>query len=137
MKISGKKIRDLRESKKISRAALSRKSGIPLRTLESWELGERSPRDFDKIEALARALGLPIEALLDDQYLSLMNAQALADAETYAEYSEIEIEFEQRLFQAIDTIGIERLFNRFIERLGIVESLKLVEEVMLNEGSEG
>ena len=136
MKISGKKIRDLREANNISRAELSRQSGIPLRTLECWELGKRSPRDFDKIDTLARTLGTPIESLIDDQYLSLMNAQALADAETYADYSESEIELEQKLFQAIEMIGIDRLFNRFIERLGIENSLKLVEEVLANESSE-
>lgn len=37
--INGKKITEIRNKKGLSRTALSRASGIPLRTLENWESG--------------------------------------------------------------------------------------------------
>ena len=39
-------IRKLRESVKMSRKAFSEHTGIPVRTLEDWEAGRRTPPEY-------------------------------------------------------------------------------------------
>ena len=41
-----KSIRDLRESTWISRKDFSEHTGIPVRTLEDWEAGRRTPQEY-------------------------------------------------------------------------------------------
>ena len=41
-----KSIRDLRESTGMSRKEFSEHTGIPVRTLEDWEAGRRTPPDY-------------------------------------------------------------------------------------------
>ena len=41
-----KAIRDLRESTGMSRKEFSDHTGIPVRTLEDWEAGRRTPPDY-------------------------------------------------------------------------------------------
>lgn len=63
---------DLKESKiktrrvelNISRAELSRLSSVPIRTLEDWELGKRTPRDVYQLAKIAKALKCNIEDLV-------------------------------------------------------------------------
>jgi len=43
---SAKKIRELRESIGLSRKEFSEHIGIPLRTLEDWEAGRRTPPEY-------------------------------------------------------------------------------------------
>ena len=39
-------VRRWRESRKLSKVEAARKLGIPYRTLQDWELGNRTPRGF-------------------------------------------------------------------------------------------
>lgn len=43
---SGKSLREVREKYGYSRAMFSREFGIPIRTLENWESGERTPPNY-------------------------------------------------------------------------------------------
>lgn len=43
---SAKIIRDLRESVRMSRKEFSEHTGIPIRTLEDWEAGRRTPPEY-------------------------------------------------------------------------------------------
>ncbi len=43
---SAKRIRELREHVNMSRKAFSEHIGIPLRTLEDWEAGRRTPPEY-------------------------------------------------------------------------------------------
>ncbi|MDO4495893.1 MAG: helix-turn-helix transcriptional regulator [Clostridiaceae bacterium] len=62
------KIQERRTAAGISRSELSRKSGVPLRTLEEWEAERRIPRDVYQLAKVAKALNCKIEDLivLDD-----------------------------------------------------------------------
>lgn len=48
----------------LSRAKLFEVSGVPMRTIADWELGNRVPRDVYQIWAVAHALGLTVETYL-------------------------------------------------------------------------
>ena len=91
MKISGEKIKQLRTEKGLSRAALSRISGISIRTLEDWEAGKRNPRNFDLIDAVANALKCSPSDFYDDEYLSALNQQALDNSLKYDDLEEAEL----------------------------------------------
>ena len=43
---SAKKIRELRESTSMNRKEFSEHTGIPVRTLEDWEAGRRTPPEY-------------------------------------------------------------------------------------------
>ena len=43
---SAKRIRELRESVRMSRKEFSEHTGIPIRTLEDWEAGRRTPPEY-------------------------------------------------------------------------------------------
>ena len=43
---SAKKIRELRESTGMNRKEFSEHTGIPVRTLEDWEAGRRTPPEY-------------------------------------------------------------------------------------------
>lgn len=58
-------IRNLREERNMSRAELCRLSGVPLRTVQSWELNDRVPRDVYQLKRVADALNVKIEELID------------------------------------------------------------------------
>ncbi len=59
------RIKEVRESKNISRATLHRLSGVPIRTLEAWEADVNIPRDVYQIKKVADALGCKIEDIID------------------------------------------------------------------------
>lgn len=50
----GQLVRAWRERRKLSRVDASRKLGIPLRTLEDWEYGKRTPRGIARQLLIAR-----------------------------------------------------------------------------------
>lgn len=58
------KIKEKRLEKGISRAELSRNTGIPLRTLESWEAEIRKPTKYQNLVLLAKALECNIDDLI-------------------------------------------------------------------------
>ena len=43
---SAKKIRELRENFGLNRKEFSERTGIPVRTLEDWEAGRRTPPEY-------------------------------------------------------------------------------------------
>ena len=49
----------------ISRRELSERSGVPLRTLESWGSRLRVPRDVYQLAKVARVLGCSIEDCIE------------------------------------------------------------------------
>ena len=58
-------IKALRQSKNMTRKALSDKSGVPARTIDDWENGRRIPRDVYQIKKIADTLEVKIEDLIN------------------------------------------------------------------------
>lgn len=129
MKISGEKIKQIRTEKGLSRAALSRISGISIRTLEDWEAGKRNPRNFDLIDAVANALKCSPSDFYDDEYLSTLNQQALDNSMKYDDLEEAElIEAVERIYGESGLEGILKLLDRFIYQVGVRKALEIVKE---------
>lgn len=129
MKISGEKIKQIRTEKGLSRAALSRISGISIRTLEDWEAGKRNPRNFDLIDAVANALKCAPSDFYDDEYLSALNQQALDSSMKYDDLEEAElIEAVERIYSGSGLEGILKLLDRFIYQVGVGKALEIVKE---------
>lgn len=129
MKISGEKIKQIRTEKGLSRAALSRISGISIRTLEDWEAGKRNPRNFDLIDAVANALKCSPSDFYDDEYLSVLNQQALDNSLKYDDLEEAElIEAVERIYSESGLEGILKLLDRFIYQVGVRKALEIVKE---------
>lgn len=59
-------MKELRQAKGLSQAALARVAGVPRSWLVELEQGKIRQPSVDKALALARALGVPVEALADD-----------------------------------------------------------------------
>ena len=51
----------------MTRADLSRKSGVPVRTLEAWGKRTRIPRDVYALQKVAQALGCHIEDIIEPE----------------------------------------------------------------------
>ena len=129
MKISGEKIKQIRTEKGLSRAALSRISGISIRTLEDWEAGKRNPRNFDLIDAVANALKCSPSDFYDDEYLSALNHQALDNSMQYDDLEEAAlIETVERIYSENGLGGILKLLDRFIYQVGVCKALEIVKE---------
>lgn len=129
MKISGEKIKQIRTEKGLSRAALSRISGISIRTLEDWEAGKRNPRNFDLIDAVANALKCSPSDFYDDEYLSTLNQQALDNSLKYDDLEEAElIEAVEMIYSESGLEGILKLLDRFIYQVGARKALEIVKE---------
>lgn len=60
----GQKLRELREAKGLSRAALAETCGVPFGTIHGYEAGRRSPALATTLK-LARALGVDCTAFAD------------------------------------------------------------------------
>lgn len=131
MKISGGKIKKIRTSKGLSRAALARISGISIRTLEDWELGKRNPRNFDLIDTVANVLECSPSDFYDDRYLSDLNHQALENSIRYeeddAEEAEL-IETVERIYNSGELESILKLMDRFICHVGVHKALEIAKE---------
>lgn len=61
------KMEILRKEQGISRQELSRRSGVPIRTLEGWSSRARLPRDVYQLLKVAKALGCQIEDLIEPE----------------------------------------------------------------------
>lgn len=57
-------IKDFRQKLGMSRAELSRRSGVPAATLDDWENGQRKPRDIYQLKKVADVFGCYIEDLI-------------------------------------------------------------------------
>lgn len=137
MKISGEKIKNIRISKNMSRAELSRQSGVPIRTLEDWEAGRRNPTNIDVVIQIAQSLQVDLNELYSERYLSELNAQALSNMEQFFDSEEDEkvlISKIEDIYASQGHIGLARLIDRFISHIGIDEALNIVEDY-INEDS--
>jgi putative transcriptional regulator len=56
-------LKEAREKAGLSQAALAERTGLPLRSIQNWEQGHRTPR-VQVVLKLAGAVGLPVEQLL-------------------------------------------------------------------------
>ena len=65
MIVSGKKIKEYREKRSMTKAELSKNAGVPYDTLMSWEMERRIPRDVSLVAQVSRELGVSIEDLID------------------------------------------------------------------------
>ena len=59
----------------ISRRELSRRSGVPLRTLENWSMRVRLPRDVYQLHKVAQALGCSIEDIMEPELPEALEIQ--------------------------------------------------------------
>lgn len=64
--MSGPKIKRLRKAQKLTQQAVAQHVGVSVRTVVSWELGERIPGG-DKIAKLAECLGVTADELLKEE----------------------------------------------------------------------
>lgn len=139
MVVSGGKIKQVRTAQGMGRAELSRRSGVPVRTLEDWESGRRNPTSIDSVVPVAQALGVGLDMLYSDEYISAMNAQALHDMDQAAEIGAdgaILVSKTEGIYAQQGITGLLRLLDRFIAHVGTEESLKIVEGFM-DESSTG
>jgi transcriptional regulator with XRE-family HTH domain len=58
----GKRFKRLREAAGMSQSQLARASGVPLRTYQEWEQGNRTPL-LDAAAKVAQALGVSLDEL--------------------------------------------------------------------------
>ena len=59
------RLRHLRDKAGFSQSDLAKKAGLPIRSIQNWEQGQRKPR-INVVLSLARALGVPVETLIAD-----------------------------------------------------------------------
>ena len=62
-------IKQLRQNLNMSRAELSKQSGVPTRAVDDWENGRRKPRDVYQLKKIADVLGCYIEDLIEESGL--------------------------------------------------------------------
>ena len=68
------KLKSARAAKGMTQKDLAKASGISERSIQSYELGVRSPRNEESYRKLAQALGLPADVLLDDNAAFVLQA---------------------------------------------------------------
>ena len=131
MGISVDKLKELRKAKGFSQEELSKSSGIPVKTIQSWEQGVRMPRDIYVIERLCNALGISIDDLLHDE---LTHAEAMRNSEI-GDYEEVRINtLTQSIYDKDNLYGILKLLDRFIDTVGKKRAIEIMEE-FANEGN--
>lgn len=58
----GRNLQRLRQQAGLSQAGLAEKTGIPIKTIQNWEIDRNQPR-LEAVMKLARALAAPLEEL--------------------------------------------------------------------------
>ncbi len=58
----GRNLQRLRQQAGLSQAGLAEKAGIPVKTIQNWEIDRNQPR-LEALMKLVRALDAPLEAL--------------------------------------------------------------------------
>lgn len=126
MEISVDKLKELRKAKGFSQEELSKSSGIPVKTIQSWEQGARMPRDIYVIERLCNALGISIDDLLHDE---LTHAEAMRNSEI-GDYKEVRINtLIQYIYNEQGLTGILKVIDRFIYEVGRTRAIEIIEEI--------
>jgi transcriptional regulator with XRE-family HTH domain len=59
----GEMLKEARERAGLSQTDLSKRTGLPVRSIQNWEQGHRCPR-VQVVLVLAKAVGVPVEKLL-------------------------------------------------------------------------
>lgn len=76
--MDGKKLMEARLKAGLSRPELSRKTGIPVRNIENWELGRTNKRRIAMLHTLADAIGCrPGELYADDVIVDVVGVLSL------------------------------------------------------------
>ncbi len=70
----GEKLRNARMNKGMKQRELAEATGLALRTIQNYELDERTPRQRETYTKLAKALGITEEVLLDDEASFVLEA---------------------------------------------------------------
>lgn len=84
------KMEILRKEQGLSRGELSRRSGVPIRTLEGWSARLRLPRDVYQIYKVAKVLGCRIEDLIEPELAEKKQTEQEAAEPTTEEHTEQE-----------------------------------------------
>lgn len=130
MIISGKKIKEYREKKKMTRAELAKAAGISYNTLVSWESERRIPQDISLITKVSDSLDINWEYLVDDDL-----EKDFYDTEVSGAIDDKLIELVQEIYNKSGEMGLLRLIDRFIYITGPTRSIKIMER-FINESSE-
>lgn len=104
---SATRIQAIRKSKGLSQEALAEEAGVSLRTIQRVEQGDTVPRGYT-LQALAAALGVPLEAL--QQEIAPVLAVAPAPASTLRE--------DKNLLQLLNLSALGFLLFPFLNLLG-------------------
>lgn len=73
--VTGTTIRQLREERNLTQAALARTLGVSSKTVSKWETARGLP-DISLLKPLAQALGISVIELMDGQHIANRNASA-------------------------------------------------------------
>jgi transcriptional regulator with XRE-family HTH domain len=76
----GRRLRQLRQERRLSLSALARLSGVGKATLSELESGQRNPT-LETLYALATALGVPLSSVLTDPLSPVPGSRAVASGE--------------------------------------------------------
>jgi transcriptional regulator with XRE-family HTH domain len=63
----GQNLQKLRKEADLSQSQLAGLTGIPVKTIQSWEISRRTPRWIDMLARLAKGLKVPIESLVPEE----------------------------------------------------------------------
>lgn len=130
MIVSGKKIKEYREKRSMTKTELSKNAGVPYDTLMSWEMERRIPRDVSLVAQVSRELGVSIEDLIDDEAEKDFCDTELDEIMTDKLSSLIE-----KIYENYELNGLLKLLDRFVYITGVSKSIKIMEE-FINESSE-
>ena len=73
--VTGSAIRQLRESRQLTQAALAEKIGVSSKTISKWETGKGLP-DISLLQPLAQALGISVIELMNGEQIINKNVSA-------------------------------------------------------------
>ena len=73
--VTGVTIKALRESQKMTQAALAQKLGVSSKTVSKWETAKGLP-DISLLQPLAQALGISVIELMNGEYITNQNISA-------------------------------------------------------------
>ena len=73
--VTGSAIRQLRESRQLTQAALAEKIGVSSKTISKWETGKGLP-DISLLQPLAQALGISVIELMNGEQIINKNISA-------------------------------------------------------------
>ncbi len=84
------RIKTLRKEAGLTQRSLSEKSGVPLRTIQKWENGEREPSDLLSLKKIANTLNTTIDSLFtwEELKMRIKKYEVMENAAEVKEYEE-------------------------------------------------